>query len=297
YRLDEIEYDFDQNTIVDATRTFSYDATGHVTMSTYLHPGDFTPDLFNSEDEDLQEETTVVTFDGNDLADTFEVTRIEDGLGTIEIDSALTFAGGDLTRVDGDRTFFGQTFSFFANFLYAGGRIDQISGGLIGFWTFTHDGDVVPDTATVLAGDLTVDTAFTFRPDGKIDLLVSTATEDGLVVGGGSGDYVYDANGRLTDEIWTFTGAPSSSPYAEFQNTAYRKSYAYAADGLKLSEAIDVGDDGSVEATRTFSWEPGPCVDAFNWAPNGPPNFVLDPTKPYVPGTGAFDLQVCPEPG
>ena len=62
---------------------------------------------------------------------------------------------------------------------------------------------------------------------------------------------------------------------------------------LKTREEIDIGDDGSIEATRTFTWQAGACVPVIFFAPNGRPNFAKFDVFPFVPGTGAVWQENC----
>ncbi len=307
HRLTSIAYDYDNNGVTDATRSYAYDAQGRATGMTYSYVGDGATDLFVTEDDDAAQETGTLGYNADDRLDSTSVTRTLMGGGTEQFDVQLTFTNDVLTRVDATSMVGSMTNDTYTTLIYSNDLLDEIverntSDDSLVFsqtYDYTTGGDELPDAVTLEAGVLGAVTDMTWRTDGRIDDLSSIVGVLGQVVGGGDGDYLYDSNGRLEQEVWSTAGTPSSL-YAEFQGTAYTKTHVYDAAGLKTREEIDIGSDASVEATRTFTWVEAPCVPAFIFASNGRPNFPLMQNLPYVPGTGAQYFENCapvPESG
>lgn len=298
HRLTTVLYDYDNNGTTDATSTFTYDANGRATTTSYVYTGDGTPDLFVTEDDDAAQEDGTITHNANDLVDSVSVDRQLMVSGTEEFDTALTFTGGVLTRVDSDSVFQGGTNATFTSLSYVGGQLDQIEerndsdNSLVFEQSYMYGGNNLPSVVTFDSAGIDAVTNFTWRSDGQVDDVSSTSTFGGNPLGSGAGDYVYDAGGFLQSEAWSFTGSVGSF-FAEFQGAAYRKTYSYDAQQLKTLEQIDIGDNGSVEATRTYVWTAGSCVPAFIFASNGRPNFAQMSGLPYVPGTGATWFENC----
>ncbi|MEM9175302.1 MAG: PEP-CTERM sorting domain-containing protein [Myxococcota bacterium] len=315
YRVAEISYDFDDDGVEDARSTLVYDGSGAPTDGSYAYIGDTTPDLFRTEDNDAESETVTYVLDGNGFLLSSVLDRIDFSTATEQFSVAQVFAGGLLTDSTFASTLGGATDSTESVFAYTGTRLDQvvtrnpIDDSLVWTLSIGYGADDLPDTVVFESpADPTngipafqVETTYTFRADGQADDVISVArVDDGsgagfVAIGGGSGDYVYDGAGRRIEEVFTSSGGIGAFP-AEFVGFDYRKTLAYDGLGLLESESIDVDDDGSIEATRTFVWEAGDCVPIFVWAPNGRPEFTATASTPYVPGTGWQSSRNCPEP-
>lgn len=297
HRLTTVLYDYDNNGVTDATGTFTY-ASGLGTGTSYVYTGDGVADLFVTEDDDAAQETGVVGYNADDLLDSFSLTRQLMQPGTEQFDTTLTFTAGELTRVDSSSTLGGSTNSTFTTLSYAAGRLDEIvernssDNSLVFSQSYAYGSDDLPNLVSFDSPGIDAVTTMSWRSDGQLDDLSSTSTFGGNPLGSGGADYIYDSAGFLQSEAWTFN-APVGSFFAEFQGVNYRKTLTYDASNLKVLEEIDIGDDGSVEATRTFVWEAGPCVPAFIFASNGRPNFARMDGLPYVPGTGATWFENC----
>ncbi len=308
YRLTSIDYDYDNNGTVDATSVLSYDAAGVPTGFTYDYVGDGTPDLFVTEDDEAQSEIATYLFDASGLLTDYSLDRTNMSMTTESFDIVQTFTAGQITRSDSDSNVEGLVSSTYSTFSYVGSDLDTVverrtsDDALQLTLTYAYGGDSLPDVVTLSspgAGGfpgLDIVTTYTWRGDGQADDVSSVWTQGMTTIGGGSGDYVYDAQGRRIAEVFTVDMSQGAFP-AEFFGLEYRKTIHYDALGLPDREEVDVGDDGSVEATRTATWEAGPCTPVFIWAPNGRPEFIEMPGTPYVPGTGWQSLQNCPEPG
>ncbi len=298
HRLTSIVYDYDNNGTTDATTLFEYDTSGRATSTSYAYAGDGTPDLFVTEDDDAASEAGVVGYDADDLLTSFALVRQLMGGGTEEFDSTFTFVNGALTRVDSAFMLGGVPNAGFTTVSYLDGRIDRIedrmtsNGALVSEQFYAYGPDDLPNLVTFESSGIDAVTTLAFRGDGQLDDLSTTVTFGAAQIGAGGADYAYDADGVIQSEAWAMTGTVGS-PFAEFQGVSYRKTYTYDAANLKALEQIDIGDDGSVEATRTFVWQPGACVPAFIFAQNGRPNFARFDGLSYVPGTGATYLENC----
>ncbi len=298
HRLTMVLYDYDNNGVTDATSTITYGAGGRPTDLSYVYTGDGVPDLFVTEDDDAASEAGVIGFNPDDLLDSFSLERQLMQGGSEEFDTVLTFVAGQLTRVDSDSMTGGMTNSTFTTLSYTGDQLDQIeerntsNNSLVFEQFYAYGSDDLPSVVTFESSGIDAVTSLSWRPDGQVDDLSTTVTFDTMPLGGGAADFVYDAEGFLQSEAWSMTGSVGSL-FAEFQGVTYRKSVFYDAGDLKIREEVDIGDDGSVEATRTFVWEAGPCVLGFLFAANGRPNFARMDGLPYVPGTGATSVENC----
>ncbi len=298
HRLTTILYDYDNDGTTDATRSYTYDGAGRITDVSYVYTGDGTPDLFVTEDDDAASETGMIGYTTGDLVDDVSIDRTLMPSGTESFGTMYTFSGGRMTRYDSTATTAGGSSANYAIFSYVGADLDTLTermtsdDSLVFTQTFAYGGDALPDTVGFDSSGIDASTSFTWRADGQLDDLASSANFMGSPIGSGTADYVYDANGFLQSELWTVSGSVGSF-YAEFQGVTYEKTYGYDAQDLRTLEEIDIGNDGSVEATRTLVWQAGACVPAFLFAPNGRPNFAIMPGLPYVPGTGATWLGNC----
>ena len=311
YRLTTIDYDYDDNGVVDAQTVIEYDVAGDPTTISYTYTGDGVPDLFVTQDDEAAIEAGTFGFDAAGRTTSTTLDRVNRDASTESFDTFQVFTGGAITRSDSDVDVEGSMSSTYSTFAYIGANLDAVetrdavTDALQTTLTLEYGGDSLPDTVTLAspAGvgipGLEVVTTYTWRPDGQPDDVASTWSQifpsGPVVFGGGTGDYLYDAAGRRTAEV--FSVDTSQGVFvAEFFGRDYRKTLSYDALGLLAMEEVDLDDDGSIEATHFATWEPGDCTPAFVWAPNGRPEFVEMAGKPYVPGTGWQSLRNCPEP-
>lgn len=296
HRLTGVAYDFDNNGTPDATTTITYDASGHPIDVVYTYTDDGTPDAFNTEDDDAASETTVLGYDANDRLITSDFDRVLMPSGSESEDTTYTFTGGELTRFDTTGILNGVASAFYGDLTYVSGSLSSLAvrdasdDSIVLLHSYTNGSNGLPEAISFIAG-VSTDMTLSWRPDGQLDDLSATTTFAGSTFTG-TADYLYAANGQIEAEAWT-SSPGFGAPYAEFAGRTYRKTYSYDAQLLKTLEQIDIGYDGSVEATRTFTWTAGPCVPAFIYAPNGRPNFAEMNGFPYKPGTGAMWLENC----
>ena len=311
YRLTTIDHDYDANGVMDAQTVIQYDAAGDPTGATYTYMGDFTPDRFVTEDDEAASEVSSFGFDAAGLTTSTTLDRVNMDASTESIDVVQAYVGGVATRSDSTFDFDGVMSAAYSSFAYAGADLDTVetrdagTDALQTTLTLVYGGDSLPDVATLVSPGsmgfpgLEVETTYTWRPDGQPDDVTSTWSQvfpgGPVFFGGGTGDYQYDAQGRRVAEVFTVDTSQGAF-VAEFFGFEYRKTLHYDELDLLAMEEIDIDDDGSLDATRTATWEAGDCTPVFVWAPNGRPEFVAIPGTPYVPGTGWQSLRNCPEP-
>lgn len=309
YRLTSIDHDYDNNGITDATTTIFYNGAGEPTLSEYRYVGDGTPDLFVTEDDGASEDDTVFAFDVDGFTTDVTLDRVNFDATTEAFDVAQTFTAGVLTRTDSTSDTGGPVVgASYATFAYVAGDLDQVTerssadDSILYTLDYQYGGDGLPSIVTFnvppvppFFPGIDLLTTYTWRPDGQVDSVSSVGSSGPNPFTDGSGDYIYDAEGRRTAEVFVATVGSGAVP-AEFPDTSYRKTLDYDVLGLLSREEFDVDDDGSIEATRIPTWEPGECTTVFVWASNGRPEFEAIPGTPYVPGTGWQSLRNCPEP-
>lgn len=299
HRLVAVDFDYDNNGLSDASQSISYDGNGRATGVNYVYTGDGTPDLFVTEDDDAAQETSIVTYTVDDLVATFDLDRQLMPSGSESSDATYTYTGGNLTRFDAVSVLGGSSSESYGDFSYVSGRLENLAvrnaadDSILFLQDYDYGPDDLPNLVTLLSAGVNTTTTLNFRADGQLDDLTSTTSFGAMQLGVGTADYVYDANGRIQSESWAVVSGFAGSPFSEFANETYLKTYSYDGQNLRILEEIDIDDDGSVDATRTLVWQAGSCVPAFIFAPNGRPNFAVMAGFPFVPGTGATWLENC----
>jgi hypothetical protein len=306
YRLTRIVYDFDANGMADADMNLGYNGAGEVVSTDYTYFGDGTTDLFNTEDDGTVQEDGVYGFDGSGRMITAQIDR-----GTESFEATTTFAADafdriDLIERDGSGTIVSDVYF---DFTYTGSDLTQVvnrqtsNNALINTLSITYGTNGLPEDVDLVSPGISIFNTLAWNADGNVTTISSTAS-GGFGTGSASMTYL-PGSGQLASEAWIQTGFVGSL-FSEFPGNTYRKTYAYDANQLRTTESVDVGDNGSVEATLTYEWTAGSCNPSFQYAPNGRPNFsglTTDGSVPdvYIPGTGATYIENCgpfpvPEP-
>ncbi|MFK8013932.1 MAG: thrombospondin type 3 repeat-containing protein [Gammaproteobacteria bacterium] len=251
-----VDFDFDNNGLVDAQSVITYDDDGNVTSQTYTITGDGTPDLFNPvSDANFQADYTwedgLLTLveqdnitDGNDFVSAISYV---DGVMTSTVESVFDAMGGLVAQVNIDYDYLDDL------------RVRDT-------WTFGPDNlplliiDHVYDGNGLIATSSWVNQLtpggqefdFTWNTDGKLTQRRTDADADGVF------EEVIDiehAGGVST--MRTVTGSLSFTP------ADYTETPAYDTDGRILRIDYDANIDGSIDAVGTPVWEEGPCQPFF----------------------------------
>lgn len=290
-RVTRVDYDYDNNSVIDATDTISYDASGRVNLTTYLYTDDGTLDILNLRDSGTTQETNAFTYDSDGNVILFVVDRQFQ-----RIEASMTYdTAGLLTRQDFQflNSSGGQISATYWDFSYTGQQLDQVDSFFGSNTTpattqsFSYASSGLPTTSRITGGSLDATTTFSWRSDGQLDS-VDTQSDNGdsssVVIG-------YDTQNLQQTQTWTNVGQGFN--YSEITGQSYTRSVTYDAQSRPLVVSYDLDSDGSVDATVTFTWETAACIPATLWAPNAFPNFVRDTAQPFIPGTGFFTSQFC----
>ncbi|MCF6252578.1 MAG: VCBS repeat-containing protein [Methylococcaceae bacterium] len=292
-RVIKVSYDFDANGVTDATDVFHYNFDGSLADFSYVYTGDSIVDKLNTRDKNFNNETNTFSYNSEGLVNRFVVDR-----GSEIVESNAIFLNSQISRIDMEvRDDMGNVsvhqhwlFDYINNDLNQVQNIDTLTGNLVSILDFFYDSNGLPFTMDMSfqSSELIFANTFTWSSDFQIGAISTVIA----AIGTGNVDLFYDAQNRLSNELWSFTGFVGS-PYAKLQNTNYRKSYFYNVDNLKVREEYDLDDNGNIDAILTYEWEQAPCLPSFYWAPNGMPNFITTSDFSYVAGTGAFQFEFC----
>jgi len=288
-RLSRVLYDLDNNGTVDGVTEFSYDNDGRVIQETYTYTADGTADTdFKSFSigAPAYNQTVTYTYNGAGLLTTLSTTdpsgrtdmvydygadTLVDQL-TLEIYNTsgalteqdnfnLTYNAGQLTAWDfrlGDNTMI---------------QSDAL--------TYNASSQVQSDVLTQAMGGSQALSEYTYNTAGMIASIHKTkpsSTSYFINV-----DFEYDAFGLLSARVATGN---------KFDDK-YRWDYTYGDNDELQTKAIDLGSNGTPEATVTAEWEDGACRTVFLWAPRAEPNFVANAALPYAPASGYAVIPVC----
>jgi len=290
-RITRVDYDYDNNGVIDATDTISYDADGRVSLASYGYNDDGTPDILNLRDASVVQETNTFTYDSDGNVTLFVVDRQFQRIeSSARYDTSGLLTRQDFQILDGSGA---QTTALYWDFSYTGQRLDQVDSffgsGATPATTLvlSYDANGLPSTSRITGGTLDATTTFSWRADGQLDSLDTQS---------GNGDsssviIAYDAQGLQQTQTWSNVG--QGFGFSEITGRNYIRSITYDAQNRPLVVSYDQDADGSIDATVTRSWESAPCIPAILWAPNGFPNFIRDAARPFVPGTGFFATQFC----
>lgn len=291
-RVTSVTYDYDNNGVADATDSILYDADGRVNLATYLYTDDGTPDILNLRDDGTVQETNTLSYDADGNVTLFVVDRQAE-----RFENNFSYDdNGALSRVDFQflNANGGQVAAIYWEFMYANQQLIQVdnflatNNQLFSSQGFTYDTNDLPATSDFTSDGTSAITTMTWRDDGKLETL-ATESSNGTT---SSVALTYDAQGLLQNEIWLNTGGLGFN-YSEIPGRAYTRSITYDAQNRPVTVSYDQDSDGNVDATLTLTWEAAPCIPATIWAPNGFPNFVMDNSRPFVPGTGFFTTEYC----
>jgi len=290
-RITRVDYDYDNNGVVDATDDIAYDADGRVNLTSYFYNDDGTADLLNLRDDSVTQETNAFTYDSDGNVTLFVVDRQFQRIeASVTYDAAGLFARQDFQFLNGSG---GQISATYWEFSYTGQQLDQVDSFFGSNTTptttqsFSYDASGLPATSRFTGGSLDATSTFSWRSDGQLDL-IDTQSDNG-----DSSSVVmdYDAQGLQQTQTWTNVGQGFN--YSEITGRSYTRSVIYDGQDRPQIVSYDLDADGSVDATVTFTWETASCIPATLWAPNAFPNFVRDTARSFVPGAGFFTTQFC----
>lgn len=293
-RILQTTADYDGNGVIDAQTVLFYDANGFIERADYTYIGDGTPDLLNLADDDALFEQQFYTFDPDG-----HLVRVLTDRGFESFDYELTYVagvatGGSNTLRDGS----GNVLSVATWTLnYVDDRIasvDQFSNGTPDFTLgIDYGGNGLVRRTGFVSGGFDTETTIQWRSDGQPAGLVQRSVIQGIPdEQGGSATLQYDSAGRRIHEQWT-SGAFSGSLYADVATRGYSLTRVFDTDGLLLREEWDLDSDGNLDAIEEFVWEEAPCKTGYVWSTQRLPNFTAEPGRPFVPGDGAFIVDVC----
>lgn len=290
-RVTRVDYDYDNNGMLDATDTISYDANGHVTQTSYHYSDDGMPDLLNLRDTGTTQETGTLTYDSAGNITLFVVDRQSE---RFEV-NFTSDASGLPTRLDWRQlnASGGQTAAQYWTFAYTNQRLDTVdnfitaTNQLSNSQSFTYGANGLPTTSGFTSSGINATTTFTWRGDGKLEAL-NTQNDNGAV---SNVTLTYNAQGLQQNQDWLNNGSGFS--YNAVPGKSYTRSITYDAQNRPATTRYDLDSDGNIDATVTLTWENEPCIPATLWAPNGFPNFIKDDARAFVPGVGFFTTEFC----
>jgi len=304
-RLVEVHHDLDANGVDDAVETIGWDAQGRFESWRYVYSGDGETDRYDQEyiDEVWEQQ---LTYDADGRVDTYSWTL--QGTNSVIVDKWTAYYGYDENgRIDAFRleyydrnggisaiqTIEANGFSFNAKnqltsvlthqstpsvpqasdteTLFENGYDDRGRVDKVGYTTVES-----PDLPE-LEGIYVPAWAMHWRDDDRLSQF-DQLESDGTVWH--SEIYGFDDNGRLVTEL---------DVDVDQGDTLTRFVY----DGEHIDHLdVDVGNDGSLDAVLSASWEEAACTlpNLFLIAAPGLPDRPADTDSPYVDGSGWVKL-------
>lgn len=289
-RILRLNYDLDNNGIIDSVRSFNYDSDGRIVAEDYVYSGDGTPDTnFGSFSIDGPAYNQSVTYSYNSAGLLNVWSTTQQGSRT---DMVYDYGADALT----DQLALDTYNSSGALIDHSVFNLSYTAGSLTGWEFRLGDNTLIQSNAltysisTQVQSDLLTQTLggaqslfeYTTSATGKIDLIHTSNPESGSTFFNDV-DFVYDTADRLVSRVTT------SSKTAD----NYRWNYAYDSNDELTTKQIDLASNGTIEATITAEWEDGACRTVFSWAPRAEANFVASATIPYAPSSGYVVIPVC----
>lgn len=291
-RLLRLRYDLDNNGVIDAVRTFDYDADGRVIDEQYVYTDDGSADTdFDTFSIDAPPHDQHVTY-AYTATGLLERWTIADEPGEREENVYQYGSDALVDRYAVD--LFDAQGALAGNIAFT---LDQSGTQLIGWESIASNGatpiqrdELRYDSAGRVGSDLLTTTltgaqrltTYTYTASGRIDTIRQSdpAPNSPTLI---EANYVYDTLDRLTRV--SFTGPTAGERYTW--------TYEVNSNGLRTQWRIDMGSNQTVEAVIHSEWEAAPCRHVFLWAPRAHPNFVADESVPYAPGSGYAVQPVC----
>ncbi len=278
-----IEFDYDNNGTVDATSTLSYDAQGRLTLEEYVNTGDGTPDQFDLYDHPQVTNEYSYNADGRLLVHKRIVPD-----NTVEYTHQYD-AAGNVTRIDVVTTSIIGTVNTYMLFTYNGNQAQQFdiyltsddSLLLTEQYSYDMQGRVTQDMGIFPAGGAGYVRQFTWDAENRLDLYEFDGDANGDFEI--SYDYVFNAQGKLSQRVNTNTVQPDP---AEFDN--FTEFFTYNADNQIDIVEYDNNNDGSLDATaRIAQRESGPCTAVYL------PLLSTKAGQDGIPGSDVGDIAWC----
>jgi len=279
-RISRVDYDYDNNGVMDAVETYTYDSLGRMTRSAYVYTDDGTPNTFVEKEEfDL---TFDVTYDSNNRMTYHKFTT-----PTTITEFTYTYDAGTglLARADVKVTTGGFVTDTYILYSATGGRIVQgdtyqtsdDSLQLSATYTYNTAGQLIQSVSSNSFGTFTQD--FTRDGSGRLDMQVTSSTFDTFIQ---SHDNVFDTSNRLATRINVNT-----NPFAD-QYDNYTETYNYNASNELTSVDFDNNSNGSIDG-RAFAGatENAPCIAVHI------PALIRKTGQDGIPGSLIGDVGVC----
>lgn len=331
-RVAKMIYDWDNNGITDAVRTYSYDASGRLVREEYVYVGDGTPDadLFSAgmtltNGTDVEDESIEYGYDALGRLVTMRIagpSSVSDSTYTYEAgrlvgaEDVVVYQGSTVVLNDDNDELFAQLRSLYPNMseeelqrlvdslVFEPVQIETPGGSGTVRWSLSYSNNRLSSFRMEVA-DSSISAFNELFYDSSNRVVSRVETTDGRVT---TYDYGYDSVGRfsttdtynagprwVSSDVLTYGGSNEADTWlitSSLSRSLLVKN-SFDRDGKIVREDYDIDNDGSTDLNVTIEWESASCRRTVFWAGGAWATGDLQLPPPFGPASGFVYLPGC----